>query len=609
MSLDILFNNAVAHHQAGELAEAENLYRKILEVSPETPDALHLLGLIAHQKGVTDTAVDLIYKAIVITQKENNTPANYYFSIGCALQDKGLFEEAIDNYKLALEITPDISEIYNNIGNAYRSLKRYEKATMFFEKAIELSPDFALAYNNLGLTFIDSKDFEKAVSYFKHAVEIEPEFFDAHYNLGNLYRDKNLIDKAVSEYETALVLSPENANIYNSLGVAFERNNQLDKALAAYKKSVEIAPSFSDAHNNIGNILLNMSKLEEARKAFETAIKLNPELADSHSSLGIIFQRQNKIEQALDEYRKAFVINPNIAETCNNLGMMVQENGDDDEALGLYFNALAINPELDDVHFNINNALQFMFSQGRVENATKIAQNWLKLYPNNPLAKHIVESFTKKGSLRASNDYLKQTFDAFSEEFDDKLKKMNYQAPKLLVEQVSKLFKANKTLSVLDAGCGTGLCASMLRPFAKKLNGLDISAGMLEKARNLNLYDELIEQELTEHLLENPNRYDLIIASDVLCYFGRLDSIIDAMETALKPDGAVAFTLEYEKDAKKGFQIKPTGRYSHSLEYLESVINETTGFSIVHTSFDTLRMERENSVTGIISVLKKQAMI
>jgi predicted TPR repeat methyltransferase len=116
--------------------------------------------------------------------------------------------------------------------------------------------------------------------------------------------------------------------------------------------------------------------------------------------------------------------------------------------------------------------------------------------------------------------------------------------PELVTEALREDGLRPGGLDILDAGCGTGLCGALLRPFANRLHGVDLSPGMLEKARADGHYDALIECELTAFMDARPQHYDVIACADTLCYFGDLHSVVKAAGVALRMAGRFAFSVE-----------------------------------------------------------------
>jgi predicted TPR repeat methyltransferase len=209
---------------------------------------------------------------------------------------------------------------------------------------------------------------------------------------------------------------------------------------------------------------------------------------------------------------------------------------------------------------------------------------------------------------RASDNYVRHVFDGFAAHFDDDLRALDYQGPRLIGEAVTaELGEGVKGLDVLDAGCGTGLCGRLLRPIARCLIGVDLSAVMIQHARELNLYDQLVEGELNDYLNDHPERFDLIVAADTFNYFGVLEPLLTAVAYALRKAGLLIYTLE-QCDASASvadYRLHPHGRYSHNEDYVKRCMNEC-GLTISSMESTTLRKERGQPVAGIVVRAWKQ---
>ena len=205
---------------------------------------------------------------------------------------------------------------------------------------------------------------------------------------------------------------------------------------------------------------------------------------------------------------------------------------------------------------------------------------------------------------RASDEYIRDVFNRFAATFDERLTGLKYSAPALVVESVgAELGEPQAQFAVLDAGCGTGLCGAGIRPFAKRLTGVDLSSKMLAKAQERNLYDELIESELTEYLLRSPQSFDVIISADTLIYFGDLTSVLTAAAAALRPKGRFVFTLEKaeSENAPDGFRLEHHGRYAHTSEYVRDVIKHA-GLKLSSMRETVLRTEGRKPVDGWVAI-------
>jgi predicted TPR repeat methyltransferase len=202
---------------------------------------------------------------------------------------------------------------------------------------------------------------------------------------------------------------------------------------------------------------------------------------------------------------------------------------------------------------------------------------------------------------RASDGFVERTFDSFAASFESKLEKLSYRAPALVAAMIEDSgIAASKRLDVLDAGCGTGLCGPLVAPYARRLVGVDLSRGMLARAKEKNVYDALRNAELTEYLHDNRDAFDVIVSADTLVYFGDLERVLTAAARALRPLGMIVFTLEDAAGAGAGvdFRLEVHGRYSHARAYVEQVLARA-GLQpeIRHAE---LRMESGAPVAGLV---------
>jgi predicted TPR repeat methyltransferase len=265
-------------------------------------------------------------------------------------------------------------------------------------------------------------------------------------------------------------------------------------------------------------------------------------------------------------------------------------------AIDAYRAACALNPGHTRSHHRLGHSL---YAIGAHQEAAEVFSRWLAAEPGNPIATHMLAACSGENvPARASDAYIRTTFDGFASSFDDVLlHQLDYRAPQLVLEVLAPVLGKGGALSdVLDAGCGTGLCGPLLRPYARSLTGVDLSEGMLSKARARKIYDHLHQAEITDFLGAHALGFDVIVAADMLCYFGDLHDVVVKARSALRPGGSVAFTVERGEDVQT-HRIEPHGRYSHSRNYVERVLREA-GFATVHLVGAILRRERGTDVEG-----------
>lgn len=230
----------------------------------------------------------------------------------------------------------------------------------------------------------------------------------------------------------------------------------------------------------------------------------------------------------------------------------------------------------------------------------------LAIDPSRTDVRHMLEAAQGgRAPARASDDYVRAEFDGFADKFDDVLKTwLEYRAPELVVAAIRRALgdEAANQLAV-DLGCGTGLAAPLLRPMCRRLEGVDLSPRMIEKARARGGYDALAESEIGRYLASRGNAYTLAVACDVFCYFGELAEVFAQTHHALKPRGLFAFTVE--RHDGEGYVLRPSGRYAHADAFVRAAA-ETAGFEIVEDAEVELRMELHKPVIGGCYVLRKR---
>ena len=265
---------AVQHHKAGDLPKAEAIYQQILQTDPNQPVALHLLGVIVHQAGKNNIAVDLITKAIAI----NPDYVGAHSNLGNALKALGRLDEAVVSYSKAITINPDLFEVHSSLGVVLKVLGRLDEAISSYQKALAIKPDYAEAHNNLGNALYDQGKFDEAMGSFDRATNIKPNYAEAHSNLGNAFQELGQLDEAAASYNDAISIKPDYAEAHSNLGAALQKLEQFDEAVASYNKALNIKPDYAEAHNNLGIALQEIGKQSEAITHHRRAIKLNPEI-------------------------------------------------------------------------------------------------------------------------------------------------------------------------------------------------------------------------------------------------------------------------------------------------------------------------------------------
>ncbi len=231
-----LFELAVQFQHAGNFQQAEQLYRQILQADPEHVDALHMLGLLAHQVGRNDMAIDFIGQA--------------------------------------LRLRPNFFGAHSNLGNILQEMGRLPEAIACYQQALRYNPDYEGAYSNLGAAFYKQGKLDEAVHSYQQALRIMPGYAEAHANLGVALWGQGKLEEAVACYHHAMRLKPAYVDAYGHLAVTLKHQGKLDEALACYRQALQFDPNNIQAHNNLLFALHNRSgitsaELAEAHAEFE----------------------------------------------------------------------------------------------------------------------------------------------------------------------------------------------------------------------------------------------------------------------------------------------------------------------------------------------------
>ena len=411
------------------------------------------------------------------------------------------------------------------------------------------------------------------------------------------------VDEAQILYQRVLDLAPEHPDALHFMGMLAHDQGRGEDALRLISRSVELAPDHAGFHSNFGNLLLDHERFEDAERAYREALRLDPERPDALNNYGVLCKALGRLEEAERSLLRAIELAPDFVDARNNLASLYIRMRRPKEALEQSAEALSRKPRDARTRDMLGHAYARL---GRLEDAAGIYREWLADEPDNPKAIHHLAACTGEAvPARASDAYIERVFDLFSKSFESRLASLEYRAPTLVGKAVAHcLGLAAADREVLDAGCGTGLCGPLLKPFAGRLTGVDLSGGMLEKARGRGLYDALHQQELTAFMAERPDAFDVVVSADTLVYFGELEAAMRAAAHTLRPGGWLCFTVEALDEGEDGYRIQHHGRYAHSRTYLEAVLDEA-GLRIAEIESVFLRNEGGAPVAGWLTVAQR----
>jgi tetratricopeptide (TPR) repeat protein len=300
---------ATAHHQRGQLTEAEALYRQALTRQPKNFDALHLLGVLMHQRGKSSEALDLIGEAL----KANAQSAAALSNRAIVLTALGKNNEALASYDQAIALKPDYAEALNSRGNLLVKLGRTADALKSYERSIAANPRSLDALTNYATVLrLVGRDEEAASAYMRAlAIDNRAEIWIA---LGNTFDKLQRFDEALTAFDRALALKPPSAEFLCNRGNALWHLRRPAEALACYDAALSLKPDVPEIYNNRGNALLDLNRPDEALANFDRALALKPGYVDTLVNRANALRDLNRSQEAIESCDAALAVNPELAE-------------------------------------------------------------------------------------------------------------------------------------------------------------------------------------------------------------------------------------------------------------------------------------------------------
>ncbi|MCP3892130.1 MAG: tetratricopeptide repeat protein [Desulfobulbaceae bacterium] len=353
---------------------------------------------------------------------------------------------------------------------------------------------------------------------------------------------------------------------------------------------------------NLGLAYFQASEFVEAVAAFEKAVELNDTDGDYWLNLALAHKQLKQFVKAIQAYKQALTLRPEDIDIWYSLGCCCKDCGVPEEAEKVFRYLL----EQDGKHISaLNNLAYIVHLQGKLDEAEELYGRVLLLAPDHSAATFMLQVLRGEKPETPPTDYIRDLFDHYSDTFDNHLLgQLEYKVPMLmrtLFDQIPP--DENKYQNVIDLGCGTGLCGELFRDHAAHLTGIDLSSGMVDISHGKNIYDALETVDIISYLADGKKNYDLFLASDVFSYIGDLEPMFKAISDNSCPQALVGFSVEFTGES--GWQVRSSGRFAHSYNYITTVAAQFGLSLIVHERAE-IRKEREKWISGSIYFFQKE---
>lgn len=496
----------------------------------------------------------------VLDQEQSNAEAAHW--LGVLLVQAGKADEALPLLERASAARPEDAAFAHNLGQAYQALGRLEEAIGIFDRALSLdaaSPDALVSAGVARLARQRPGDAEDALTLFNKAQLQGLGSPELHLHLAVALLMTGRFQEAIAACQRAIERKPDGAEAHYHLGVAYAQLGDMENARRCIARAVELKPDDARALHGLAGMEAAAGRWPEAEALLQKEIQVNPTSRDAQQALGIVLQRMGRWNDATVAFIRAMRAGRGEI-TTESAAMSASD------AVAQLEQRITPSPETASLHFRL---------------ATKT-------------------SIAAPAQVPAPN--VSGLFDRYADLFDEHLLgKLDYRAPQLIVDAVRSL-DPGTALNVLDLGCGTGLCGPLLRPISSRLVGVDLSAAMIDKARERGVYDRLDVGDILDALRRDPGQWDLLVAADVLMYLGDLAPIFEAVTAALRPSGLFAFSVEAGEGDR--FQLrKETQRFTHSRPHLHRLASI---FGFIEARFEeiVLRKEAGGNVQGFLMALR-----
>jgi len=428
-----------------------------------------------------------------------------------------------------------------------------------------------------------------------------PGYADAHDLTGLIALAEGDAEAASAALARAADLDPRPERL-NDLGAALCQAGRPDAAADAFQRALTLDPSYARAWTNLAACLLDMDSLPEAGAALDRAEALGANLSTQRNRAQWL-KAMGKGKDAVALLRPLVDSRPDDLDLRLDLAL-AEEAASDLTAAAVSLGVLtSARPDWPRAWFM---AGEIARAQNQPEEAKRCFRKALDLDPDDSCGAGLALALLDPSEAppQAPAEFLRGLFDQYAVRFDAALvEKLGYQAPALLRALIDT-YAAQPFDHVVDLGCGTGLSGEPLRPIAKRLTGIDLSAGMLARARDRACYDVLIEGDLAESLNAMPEgAVDLAVAADVLVYLGDLAPLFSAVARALKPDSLFAFSVE-RLEGDGDYRLTESRRYAHGADYLQSLA-ASQGFVTVAFEMASTRKDRDHPVPGYLMLLRR----
>jgi predicted TPR repeat methyltransferase/lipoprotein NlpI len=548
----------IEKHQAGDYESAFLGYQDLLSQHPDSHEIHHILGIYHAQSNQHELAHHHLQTAH--TLKPNDIRIEQ--ALATLEKQMGHLKTSIKRLKKITQSHPEQIIAHINLASGLIKNNEHSKADEILNQLLIDDPKIANIYYHKSLIDLHHENNEEALVWLEKTLSLEPEHLLAIKQIAKTLHLLGKNDLAKPYYKTALDQDPNDAELKHCAGVNLLALDDQEAALLYLLEAYALDPKLEDINHNLAAVYLTQGQFKNAVHHWLREHHKSP-TTDTFYNIGVSYQYLNRLEDARNYLQEALKRDPSHLGALINLGA---------NALQCFDHPLAIN----------------------------YYQRALTLSPNDQSIIHVLNALQGKQQHQTPTEYTQGLFDQYANHYDEHLTKvLNYQVPTLMLRMINEHTRREK-LKILDAGCGTGLMGEVLQPFASHLVGVDLSAKMIDKAREKDIYNKLIQGNITD---VQEASFDAIILADVMPYIGDPNELFHWAASQLTANGLLCLSFEDSEEPK--WHLQKTARFCHNSDDISDLLVKNH-FEIQEILPCKLRKQLGKSLSGkIIAATKK----
>lgn len=554
---------ALHYLQSGQLKKAEGIYDSYCPSSPQDYLSWHYWCITKIQRKDYQAANKIINQLL---DNDKEHCEDYYLTKARILTAQKKLSEAEKIYLQLIDNASDKANLHLQCGTFYYHTEQVEKAIAQYKLALSLNQHPEIRFN-YALALTKNHQLNAAAEMLKTVINQDQQHLKAHYQLAEVLREQQQYKQAIPYYEKVLASLPQHVDARLAVAYCLEKQGLEQEAINELINITKDDTKVIESHELLAKLYGNRREHKLAIKHYQNCIGLKPSI-EHYYNIGVHYMDLQHFQEAESYFKQVIQQDSKHYPTLQNLGAIYLKMRNIPAALNVYKKLELISPHPEEI-------------------------------------RHILSALEEKSPTpKPPPGFISRLFDSYAVRYDEHLTAfLEYKVPEAMKKMLENSTALdNQPLQVIDIGCGTGLSAPWLKEAASEFTGIDLSSDMLAIAKQKNIYSKLILGDIQPEL-EKTKDNDLIIAADVLTYFGDLKNIIQSVYNCLRIKGYFIFSVE-RCDQEQPYILHHSLRYAHNKQYILE-LSKNLGFTVIDFEQMIIRKDHGRSVEGYLVLIQK----